>query len=173
MDSRTRQPADALIIFDGKNHEHRLKANISRLSCPHFGQSKTRHHPLSSGLRKNPRQNRSGKKRQKAAMNLSQYDAFCRWQFAANCRLLPPAVMDTPSATKEPRQFSVRHLPYAQLEVTTADANVARNLRNCCVTSSTQLNIIQHGLTSAVHTTGIARPNHTQGNRRGAAKSGN
>jgi hypothetical protein len=30
----------------------------------------------------------SGKKRQKAAMNLSQYDAFCRWQFAASCRLL-------------------------------------------------------------------------------------
>jgi hypothetical protein len=31
----------------------------------------------------------SGKKRQKAAMNLSQYDTFCRWQFAASCRLLP------------------------------------------------------------------------------------
>jgi hypothetical protein len=104
---------------------------------------------------------------------LSQYYAFCRWQFAASCRLLPSAVMHTPSATKEPRQFSVRHLPLAQLEATTADANVARNLRNCCVTSSTQSNIIQHGSTSAVHTTGIVRPNHTQGNRKGAAKSGN
>jgi hypothetical protein len=31
----------------------------------------------------------SGKRRQKAAMNLSQYDTFCRWQFAASCRLLP------------------------------------------------------------------------------------
>jgi hypothetical protein len=31
-------------------------------------------------------QNRSGKKRQKAATNLPQYDAFCRWQFAAFCR---------------------------------------------------------------------------------------
>jgi hypothetical protein len=149
------------------------QANFSRLSCPYLRAIFGRHHPLSSGLRKNPRQNRSGKKRQKAAMNLSQYDAFCRWQFAANCHLLPPAVMHPPSATKEPRQFSVRHLPLAQLEATTADANVARNLRNCCVTSSTQLNIIQHGSTSAVHTTGIVRPNHTQGSRKRAAKSGN
>jgi hypothetical protein len=43
-------------------------------------------------------QNRSGKKRQKAATNLPQYDAFCRWQFAASCRLLPPVVMHTAMA---------------------------------------------------------------------------
>ena len=27
--------------------------------------------------------------RQKAAINLSQYDAICRWQFATSCRVLP------------------------------------------------------------------------------------
>jgi len=151
----------------------RVKAKISRLSCLHPLAINHRHHPLSSGLRKNPGQNRSGKKRQKAAMNLSQYDAFCRWQFAASCRLLPPAVMHTAVAPEGTGSKSVRHLPLAQLEATTADANVARNLRNCCVTSSTQLNIIQHGSTSAVHTTGIVWPNHTQGNSKGAAKSGN
>ena len=89
----------------------RVKAKISRLSFLHPLAINHRHHPLSSGLRKNPRQNRSGKKRQKAAMNLSQYDAFCRWKFAANCRLLPPAVMHTAAVTKEVRRFSVRHLP--------------------------------------------------------------
>jgi hypothetical protein len=77
------------------------------LKAVNFG----RHHPLSSGLRKNPRQNRSGKKRQKAAMNLSQYDAFCRWQFAASCRLLPPAVMHTAVAPEGTGSKSVRHLP--------------------------------------------------------------
>jgi hypothetical protein len=48
-----------------------------------------RHHPLSSGLRKKPGQNRGGKKRQKAATNLPQYAAFCHWQlppFTAICR---------------------------------------------------------------------------------------
>ena len=139
------------------------------LKAVNFG----RHHPLTVVEVRLAQPRRGDKKRQKAATNLSQYDAFCRWQFAASCRLLPSAVMHTPSATKEPRQFSVRHLPLAQLEATTTDANVARNLRNCCVTSSMQLNIIQHGSTSAVHTAGIVRPSHTQGNRKGAAKSGN
>ena len=111
LDSRTRQPADALIRVEVKILEHRLNANISRSSCPYLRAIFGRHHPLSSGFRKNPRQNRSGKKRQKAAMNLSQYDAFCRWKFAANCRLLPPAVMHTAAVTKEVRRFSVRHLP--------------------------------------------------------------
>ena len=88
--------------------------------------------------------------RQKAATNLSQYDAFCRWQFAASCRLLPPAVMHTAVAPEGTGSKSVRHLPLAQFEAMTAEVNVARNLRNCCVTSSTQLNIIQRGSTSAV-----------------------
>src|SRR5208283_2481822 len=83
------------------------------------------------------------------------------------------ALLHTVKQSSQQLQFALRHLPLAQLEATTADANVARNLRNCCVTSSTQLNIIQHGSTSAVHTTGIVRPNHTQGSRKGAAKSGN
>ena len=78
--------------------------------------------------------------------------------------------MHTPSATKEPRQFSVRHLPLAQLEATTADANVARNLHNCCVTSSTQLYTIQHGSTSAAHAAEIVQPSHTQDIRKEAAK---
>jgi len=50
--------------------------------------------------------------------------------------------------------------------------NVARNLRNCCVTSSTQLNIIQRDSTSAVHAAGIVQPSHTQDNRKSAAKQG-
>jgi hypothetical protein len=58
-----------------------------------------------------PGQNRSGKKRQKAATNLPQYDAFCRWQFAASCRLLPLVVMHTAAVMKHRRQFTVRHLP--------------------------------------------------------------
>jgi hypothetical protein len=147
LDLRTRQPADALI----RVLEHRLNANISRSSCPYLRAIFGRHHPLSSGLRKNPRQNRSGKKRQKATMNLSQYDAFCRWQFAANCRLLPPAVMHTPSATKEPRQFSVRHLPLAQLWRRETCRGVAQQLRKISAKiartvqrHSTQLNAFQH-----------------------------
>ena len=44
-------------------------------------------------------------------MNLSQYDAFCRWQFAASCRLLPPAVMHTAVAPEGTGSKSVRHLP--------------------------------------------------------------
>ena len=68
---------------------------------------------------------------------------------------------------------SVRHLPLAQLEATTATANVALNLRNCCVKSSTQLNAIQHGSTSAVHAAEIVQPSHTQDIRKGAAKNGN
>ena len=35
LDSRTRQPADALIIVDVKILEHRLNANILRSSCPY------------------------------------------------------------------------------------------------------------------------------------------
>ena len=46
----------------------------------------TRHHLLTKSLWKKTGQNRSGKKRQKAATNLPQYDAFCRWQLAAFCR---------------------------------------------------------------------------------------
>jgi hypothetical protein len=65
-------------------------------------------------------------------------------------------------------QFPVRHLPYAQLEATTADANVARNLRNCCVTSSAQLNIVQHQPLMPR----IIQPSHAQGKRTKAAKSG-
>jgi len=45
-----------------------------------------RHHLLTKSLWKKRGQNRSGKKRQKAATNLPQYDAFCRWSFAAFCR---------------------------------------------------------------------------------------
>jgi hypothetical protein len=114
-------------------------------------------------------QNRSDKKRQKAATNLSQYDAFCRWQFAASCRLLPPAVMHTAVAPEGTGSKSIRHLPLAQLQAATADANVARNLRNCCVTSSTQLNIVQHQPLMPR----IIQPSHTQGKRKKAAKSGN
>jgi len=138
--------------------------------------------PLSAGnLSKTPSPNEivrkkcgskpSDKKRQKAATNLSQYAAFCRWQFAASCRLLPSAVAHTAAVMKETSQFSVRHLPLAQLEAMTATANVALNLRNCCVKSSTQLNTIQHGSTSAVHAAEIVQPSHTQDNRKGAAKS--
>jgi hypothetical protein len=36
-----------------------------------------------------------------------------------------------------------------------------------------QLNIIQHGSTSAVHAAGIVRPSHTQDKRKEAAKNGN
>jgi hypothetical protein len=104
---------------------------------------------------------------------LSQFAAFGQFKLAASCRLLPPVVMHTAIAQVSNGKFSVRHLPLAQLEATTADANVARNLRNCCVTSSTQLNIIQHGSISAFHTAGIVRPSHTQDKRKGAAKSGN
>jgi hypothetical protein len=81
-----------------------------------------------------------GKKRQKAAMNLSQFVAL-------TCRLLPPAMMHTAVAPEGTGSKSVRHLPLAQLEATTADANVARNLRNCCVTSQlnqTSFNTAQH-----------------------------
>ena len=52
-------------------------------------------------------------------------------------------------------------------------SNVALNLRNCCVKSSTQLNTIQHGSTSAVHAAEIVQPSHTQDIRKGAAKNGN
>jgi hypothetical protein len=75
LDSRIRQPADALIRVDVKILEHRLNANISLSSCPYLWAIYRRHHPLSSGLRKNPGQNRSGKKRQKAATDLPQFVA--------------------------------------------------------------------------------------------------
>jgi len=42
-DSRAQQPADALTNVDRNIPEHPFNANISRLSCPHFGQSATRH----------------------------------------------------------------------------------------------------------------------------------
>jgi len=74
--------------------------------------------------------------------------------------------MHTTVAPEGTGSKSVRHLPLAQLEAMTADANVARNLRNCCVTSSTQLNIIQHGSTSAVHAGEIVQPSHTQDKRK-------
>jgi hypothetical protein len=57
--------------------------------------------------------------------------------------------MHTAVAPEGTDSKSVRHLPLAQLEATTADAKVAQNVRNCCVTSSTQSNIIQLGSTSA------------------------
>jgi hypothetical protein len=79
--------------------------------------------------------------------------------------------MHTAVAPEGTGSKSVRHLPLAQFEAMTAEVNVARNLRNCCVTSSTQLNIIQRGSTSAVHAAGIVQLSHTQDNRKGAAKS--
>jgi len=74
--------------------------------------------------------------------------------------------MHTAVAPEGTGSKSVRHLPLAQLEATTTDANVARNLRNCCVTSSMQLNINQHGSTSAVHAAEIVQPSHTQDKRK-------
>jgi hypothetical protein len=68
---------------DGKNLKQQLNENISRLSCPYLLAIFARHHLPSSGLRKNPGQNRSGKKRQKTAMNLSQFVAL-------TCRQLSP-----------------------------------------------------------------------------------
>ena len=78
--------------------------------------------------------------------------------------------MHTAVALEGTGSKSVRHLPLAQLEATTAAANVAQNLRNCCVKSSTQLNTIQHGSTSAVHAAGIVRPSHTQDNTQGSGE---
>ena len=78
--------------------------------------------------------------------------------------------MHTAVAPEGTGSKSVRHLPLAQLEATTATANVALNLRNCCVKSSTQLNTIQHGSTSAVHAAEIVQPSHTQDIRKGAGK---
>ena len=52
--------------------------------------------------------------------------------------------MHTAVAPEGTGSKSVRHLPLAQLEATTADANVARNLRERPAVNSTQLNSVQH-----------------------------
>jgi hypothetical protein len=54
------------------------------------------------------------------------------------------ASLHTAKQSSQQLQFALRHLPLAQLEATTADANVARNLRNYCVTNLTPLNTLQH-----------------------------
>jgi hypothetical protein len=157
---------------DGKNLKQQLNENISRLSCPYLLAIFARHHPLTKSLRRNRGKTgaaNSDKMRQRTCRNMTPFVAgnlllvvaFCRHQ---SCTAVAPEGTGSKS---------VRHLPLAQLEATTADANVARNLRNRCVTSSTQSNIIQRGSTSAVHAAEIVRPSHTQDKRNGAAKSGN
>ena len=91
LDSRTRQPADALIRVDVKILEHRLNANISRSSCPYLRAIYRRHHPLTSSLGKRADRNRatkSDKKRQRICRNMTLFVAcnlplvvtFCRPQ---------------------------------------------------------------------------------------------
>jgi hypothetical protein len=76
----------------------------------------TRHHPLTSvEVRADP-ENRSGKKRQKAAMNLplfvafghwqlSQFAAFCRFQFNATKRLSTPVNISRPCRQNHPAKL--------------------------------------------------------------------
>jgi hypothetical protein len=72
-----------------------------------------RHHPLTSVEARAGPQNRSAKKRQKAAMNLplfvafghwqlSQFAAFCRFQFNATKRLSTPVNISRPCRRNHP-----------------------------------------------------------------------
>ena len=101
LDSRTRQPADALI----RVLEHRLNANISRSSCPYLRAIFGRHHPLTVVEAKLAQSRLGDKKRQKAAMNLSQFVAL-------TCRYLPPFV------TSDSTQLNaIQHISTSQLRV--------------------------------------------------------
>jgi hypothetical protein len=59
----------------------------------------------------------------KICRNVPPYDT-------GNCRNLPLTSPHTAAGPEGTGQFSVRHLPLAQLEAATADAKVARKLRN-------------------------------------------
>ena len=91
LDSRTRQPANALIRVDVKILEHRLNATISRPSCPYLWAIYRRHHPLTKSLRRNRGKTgaaNSDKKRQRTCRNMTPFVAgnlplvvaFCRQQ---------------------------------------------------------------------------------------------
>ncbi len=84
-DSSTPCHANALTECGREDYEHPFQANFSRSSCLHPLASAPRHHPLTKSFGKNGRPKPSGKKRQKAATNLSQF-------VAAPCRFLPPFV---------------------------------------------------------------------------------
>lgn len=74
--------ANALTNVGGGIPEHRVNTNISRPSCLHPLAKISRHHPLTSSLRKIAARNRAAKgdkKRQRICRNLSlQLVAFCR-----------------------------------------------------------------------------------------------
>ena len=78
LDSRTRQPADALIRVDVKILEHRLNANISRSSCHYLRAIYRRHHPLTKSLWKKRGRNgatKSDKRRQRTCRNMTPFVA--------------------------------------------------------------------------------------------------
>jgi hypothetical protein len=75
-DSRARQTADALTNVDRNIPEHPIKANLSRLSCPYLRAIFGRHHPLRHSANEVSRIRSTVKMRQKAATDLSQYDAL-------------------------------------------------------------------------------------------------
>ena len=103
-------------------------------------------------------QNRSGKKRQKAATNLPQYDAFC----AGNCRQLPPfaAGSDAHSGSDEEPEAIYRQT--SSLSTALAARKPSRCSATCVGTSSTPFNATKRLSTSAVHALKKGVENHRQ-----------
>ncbi len=68
----------------------------------------SRHHPLSHSANEIGRTPTSGKLRQKAAMNLLQFVAFCERAFAALCRLQPKDLLNSVDGFNAIQQRSIR-----------------------------------------------------------------